>query len=83
MNTAEDLARADLFKMARLVVQMFKAQRAYFDAKKLQPHVKPEAELRESLAIEKRLAAFAADVLARERQTLPGMGAEGGETAAR
>jgi hypothetical protein len=75
-----DQLRAELVKLAQLGHAMRKAQRAYFDARKRQPHVKPVAELNASRDLERRFDAAVRDALTRERVELPGFG-EGGEAA--
>lgn len=63
---------------ARLVARMRQAQRAYFKARKEQPHVIPLAQLNHARELEAQVDALVADALARERVELPGFGAEGG-----
>lgn len=67
---------AGLTALARLGAAMRKAQRRYFEQKKLFPGVSPTAEYRAARDLERRFDAAVEDALNRDRQQLPGM--EGG-----
>jgi hypothetical protein len=62
-----------LLDLAYLGSAMRSAQRAYFDARKRMPHVRPDAEWRAARDLEKRFDSAVADVLGSDRQALPGM----------
>ncbi len=64
---------ADLVGLARLGQVMRKAQRNFYRLRKEQPHVNHEAAFKAALSAENAFDSAAADALARERQTLPGM----------
>ncbi len=70
--------RVELPDLARAVLAMRKAQRAYFAARKAQPHVTHTAELNTARDLEARVDQLVADALARERVDLPGFGADEG-----
>lgn len=76
--TPDTVPLADHLALARLVAAMRRAQRAYFAAKRAAPHCSPDLEWRAARSLEKSVDAAVADALARDRQTLPGLGAEGG-----
>jgi hypothetical protein len=62
----------DLVALARIVGDMRKAQRRYFEARKKQPHVDHVGLLRESIDAERRCDAAVADAIGKGA-TLPGM----------
>lgn len=65
-----------LTDLARLGQKMRRAQKAYFDARRAQPHIAAEAELVAARTAEVAFDRAAAAALKRERACLPGM--EGG-----
>jgi len=68
----------DLLGLAQLGAAMRKAQKAYFDHRKKFPGLSADTEYRAARAAEKRFDSALEDALSRDRQSLPGFGAEEG-----
>lgn len=66
--------------LARAVAKMRRTQRAYFEARRYQPHMRHAAELAAAREAERVVDALVRDALARERVELPGF-TEGGSAA--
>lgn len=90
MPSSDDTVRfvplRELTDLARLVQSTRKAQRAYFKRraelqKKKLTHLDANDELQAAMRLERQLDDAAREALDRERQTIPGMDSEGGDSA--
>lgn len=71
--TGATVPLADYLALATLGAAVRKAQRAYFTARKNNPHSSATVEYQAARALEKRFDSAVEDALARDRQVLPGM----------
>ncbi len=80
-KTARLVELEELLALARLGLEMRRAQRDYFEAKKRMPHAPVGGDVwRRLRGLEERFDRAAREALNREQQALPGMGGEeGGE----
>lgn len=74
--TAKLVPLADLVAFARQVKRMREAQSHYFRARKAQPHAAHNVEHQDARGKERDVDSAAAAILARDRQSLPGLDLE-------
>jgi hypothetical protein len=75
-DTVQLVELRELVELARVVLEMRKAQRAYFEARRERPHGDHTSAYRHARSLEVKVDSAAHAALAREQQSLPGM--EGG-----
>ena len=73
-ETVKFVPMRELTELARIGLEMRRAQRAYFDAKRERPNSDHSTAYRYARQCEQRFERVAKDALAQEQQTLPGMG---------